>query len=566
MLCPPRDRHPNGHTTTGVGSSGFSAGLVSLPAIHELPLDDSSGDADSKVNAHPPCPIQIGVCPQSRQTPDLGTPASQLTAVGHTQDCAATETAAVFPHHFLDAGNAFLSREEDPSHLSWASCSEPPAPMHNTNAIAELSACNRAPATLGQHNDCPDRDDTGRTRPVTTPSVPPSHDLRPLFVPLEDAYAAYDTSLTYISDDVVLFWHPPSVFSRWTLSPFTVDLVEYNCAEQFTRASKARLFGDETALSAILASDDPREQKRLGRQVRHFHPELWQSECENIVFHGNFAKCSPNEEMHLALIQTGDRRLAEASPHDNLWGIGLSACDPRASSPDSWCGQNLLGQALEYARENLRRDITAPLSNPTPETPVPRDDIGDTVFELDPITHLRLDTLAAYANVFSSSKLDYGECSLRPFEIKLPPGTQPIQSRPYRLNSVLSKQVDAILDSYLAAGLIQHSASPWSSSLVCVPKKSGGIRITVNYQKLNKVTEIPQIAIPRVDEVLDTLGGGSVFSVFDLFSGFTQLTIHPDTIPLTAFFTPNGLYERLRMPQGASGAPDHFNDWGWVGM
>ena len=60
---------------------------------------------------------------------------------------------------------------------------------------------------------------------------------------------------------------------------------------------------------------------------------------------------------------------------------------------------------------------------------------------------------------------------------------------------------------------------------------------------------------PRVDEVLDTLGGGSVVSVFDLFSGFAQLTIHPDTIPLTAFCTPNGLYERLRMPQGTTGAP-----------
>ena len=163
-------------------------------------------------------------------------------------------------------------------------------------------------------------------------------------------------------------------------------------------------------------------------------------------------------------------------------------------------------------------------------------------------------TLVTYADVFSSSKLDYGECSLRPFEIKVPPGTQPVQSSPYRLNPVLSKQVDANLDSYLAVGLIQHSASPWSSPLVCVPNKSGGIRITVNYQKLNKVTEIPQIAIPRVDEVLDTLDGGSVLSVFDLFSGFTQLTIHPDTIPLTAFYTPNGLYEWLSMPQGAAGA------------
>ena len=145
-----------------------------------------------------------------------------------------------------------------------------------------------------------------------------------------------------------------------------------------------------------------------------------------------------------------------------------------------------------------------------------------------------------------------------PFEIKVPPRTQPIQSRPYRLNPVLSKQVDVILDSYLAAGLIQHSTSPWSSPLVCVPKKSGGIRITVNCQKLNKVTETPQIVIPRVDEVLDNLGGGSVFSVFDLFSGLTQLTIHPDTIPLTAFCTLNGLYEWLRMPQGAAGAPAWF--------
>ena len=58
--------------------------------------------------------------------------------------------------------------------------------------------------------------------------------------------------------------------------------------------------------------------------------------------------------------------------------------------------------------------------------------------------------------------------------------------------------------------------------------------------------------------MLDTLGGSPVFSVFDLLSGFTQLTIHPDTIPLTAFCTPNGLYEWLRMPPGAAGAPAWF--------
>ena len=49
-----------------------------------------------------------------------------------------------------------------------------------------------------------------------------------------------------------------------------------------------------------------------------------------------------------------------------------------------------------------------------------------------------------------------------------------------------------------------------------------------------------------------------LFSVFDLLSGFTQPTIHPDTIPLTAFCTPNGLYEWLRTPQGAAGSPAWF--------
>ena len=212
MLCPPRARPPHGHASPGTGSSGFRAGLVSLLAIHEPSLDDSNGDADSKVDAHPPCTIQIGVYPQSRQTPDLGTPAPQLTAVGHTQDCTATGTAAVIPPHFLDAENAFLNRKEDPPHSSSASCSVPPEHMHSTNATADLSACNGTSATLRQHNACLDRDDTERTRPVTSPSVPLSHDLRPPFVPLELAYASYDASLTYISDDVVLFWHPSSAF------------------------------------------------------------------------------------------------------------------------------------------------------------------------------------------------------------------------------------------------------------------------------------------------------------------------------------------------------------------
>ena len=61
-----------------------------------------------------------------------------------------------------------------------------------------------------------------------------------------------------------------------------------------------------------------------------------------------------------------------------------------------------------------------------------------------------------------------------------------------------------------------------------------------------------------MDQVLDSLGSGWVFSLFDLVSSFHQIKAHKDTMPLTAFFTPTGLYEWLVMPQGSSASPGWF--------
>lgn len=64
-----------------------------------------------------------------------------------------------------------------------------------------------------------------------------------------------------------------------------------------------------------------------------------------------------------ALLATGDRCLVEASPHDTIWGIGLTADDPRAWSKDTWLGKNLLGYTLNIVREIIKgkQDVT---SNP----------------------------------------------------------------------------------------------------------------------------------------------------------------------------------------------------------
>ncbi|CAM9842729.1 unnamed protein product, partial [Ascophyllum nodosum] len=113
---------------------------------------------------------------------------------------------------------------------------------------------------------------------------------------------------------------------------FTVGLVEYDCAKQFMMASNARLFDDDLALSPILATDVPREQKRLEHHVHHVDHDFWHEECEYLALRGNLAKFSQNEKMRLALFLTGQRLLLEASADDNLWDIGLSACDSESTN------------------------------------------------------------------------------------------------------------------------------------------------------------------------------------------------------------------------------------------
>jgi len=157
---------------------------------------------------------------------------------------------------------------------------------------------------------------------------------------------------------LTLFWDGP--FSQWELAPFTLDGVEYGCAEQYMMASKARLFGDEDTLAMIMASEDPRTQKALGRVVDGFEPEVWEEEedngqprCWNVVWRGSMAKFSQNEHLLEALLATGNTLLVEASPEDCVWGIGLAEDDPRARDPGVWRGLNWLGEVLTDVREHL---------------------------------------------------------------------------------------------------------------------------------------------------------------------------------------------------------------------
>merc|ERR1719436_919600 len=100
----------------------------------------------------------------------------------------------------------------------------------------------------------------------------------------------------------------------------------------------------------------PRRQKGLGRSIdeklvrRHWRqPEKWAAQLR-----GARAKFRQHEHLALRLLRTGQKPIAEASPSDNIFGIGLAPSDPLAKDPANWRGTNILGKALMQVRTELR--------------------------------------------------------------------------------------------------------------------------------------------------------------------------------------------------------------------
>ncbi|MEV0841719.1 NADAR family protein [Actinocatenispora sera] len=160
----------------------------------------------------------------------------------------------------------------------------------------------------------------------------------------------------------LLFWgHRPErsgeigkgCLSQWWPCLFTVDGVGYASAEHWMMAGKARLFGDDEALARILAARTPAEAKKLGRSVRDFDRQVWESRRYGLVVDGNVAKFGQDPRLREFLLGTGSRVLVEASPYDRIWGAGVAVTDERATDPGRWPGTNLLGFALMQARELL---------------------------------------------------------------------------------------------------------------------------------------------------------------------------------------------------------------------
>ena len=134
----------------------------------------------------------------------------------------------------------------------------------------------------------------------------------------------------------------------------------------------------------------------------------------------------------------------------------------------------------------------------------------------------------------------------------------PVQKTYNAVPKPLYPEVKSYIEDLLNRGWITHSQSNYSSPVVCVQKKDGSLWLCVDYHQLNKHTIPDRHPLPRVQDTLEKLGGDKWFSLLDQGKAYHQGIVKEENRHLTAFITPWGLYQLVRVPFGLKNAPGCF--------
>ncbi len=150
------------------------------------------------------------------------------------------------------------------------------------------------------------------------------------------------------------------------------------------------------------------------------------------------------------------------------------------------------------------------------------------------------------------------------FQFDIDPGfAQPVCHRDRRFSPLEQTAIKSQMEALLASGLVEPANSPWSSRLVCVPKKSADgsrtdVRVCVDFRDINKLCVRDLYPSPNIEATLDMLSKATWFSAFDLEKGYHQLPLSERAKQICAFRCPLGSFRYTRLPFGIMNAPAAF--------
>ncbi|GJZ91649.1 putative reverse transcriptase domain-containing protein [Tanacetum coccineum] len=117
------------------------------------------------------------------------------------------------------------------------------------------------------------------------------------------------------------------------------------------------------------------------------------------------------------------------------------------------------------------------------------------------------------------------------------------------------RKVEFQIDLVLRAAPVTRAPFRLVPSEMKQLSKDGSFRMCIDYRELNKLTVKNRYPLPRIEDLFDQLQGSSVYSKINLRSGYHQLCIKEEDIPITAFRTRYGHFEFQVMPFGLTNAP-----------
>jgi transposase InsO family protein len=184
----------------------------------------------------------------------------------------------------------------------------------------------------------------------------------------------------------------------------------------------------------------------------------------------------------------------------------------------------------------------------------------ESIEEVDDDMKSKLKSLLMdYAHVFSERPFGSKAIGLMEHSIELSdPNVKPIKHYGYRVAPVVAAELGKNVKEMQKLGVIEESQSPWASPVLLVSKKDGSLRFVTDFRRLNSVTKSDVFPLPRIDVIMDKLGGCSYFTSFDLKHAFWQIPMRESDREKTAFICGNRLWQYRRMAFGLKNSPATF--------
>ena len=167
--------------------------------------------------------------------------------------------------------------------------------------------------------------------------------------------------------------------------------------------------------------------------------------------------------------------------------------------------------------------------------------------------------LQKYESQFAKDETSIGTTPLTSMIIDT--GTSyPVSQTPYPIAMKHYQWVKEETEKLVAAKVICTSHSSWSAPIIVVPKGDGGICFIIDYRALNKVPRKFTWPTPKVEDIFSKLNRATYFTSLDLRAGYDYILLDKPSISKTAFNSPFGIFEYVKLPFGLAQALAYFQE------